>query len=197
MRIAGAIIAGGEASRMGGEKALLPFRGGTLLEAVIARVHPQVDVLALNLRGDAMAKTDLPVLTDSIPDKPGPLAGIVTALEWAKAQPGVEWLATFPCDTPFLPLNLVASLRAAATGNSPVVAHDGTATQNLCALWPLSCVNHLRDGLLTRGLRRLGEVERQLGAVTCLVPAPPYAFFNINTPDDLAEAERIALTLQP
>ena len=182
---------------MGGEKPLLPFAGGTLLEAVIARVRPQVDMLALNLRGDAQVKTDLPILTDTIADKPGPLAGIVTALEWAKAQPGVEWLATFPCDTPFLPLNLVASLRAAATGSAPVVAHDGTATQNLCALWPLSCVNHLRDGLLTRGLRRLGEAQRELGTIVCSVPAPPYGFFNINTPEDLAEAERIALTLQP
>ncbi len=196
MHTAGAIIAGGEASRMGGEKPLLPFRGGTLLDAVIVRVRPQVDVLALNLRGDAKVKTDLPILTDTIADKPGPLAGIVTALEWAKALPGVEWLATFPCDTPFLPLNLVEILRAAAIGSAPVVAHDGTATQNLCALWPLSSVDHLREALVSRGLRRLGEVERQLGAVICPVPAPPYAFFNINTPDDLAEAERIALTLR-
>ncbi|MBU6443876.1 MAG: molybdenum cofactor guanylyltransferase [Alphaproteobacteria bacterium] len=195
MTIAGVIIAGGEASRMGGEKPLLPFAGGTLLEAVIARVRPQVDMLALNLRGDAQVKTDLPILTDTIADKPGPLAGIVTALEWAKAQPGVEWLATFPCDTPFLPLNLVASLRAAAKAGAPVVAHDGTATQNLCALWPLSCVDHLRDGVLARGLRRLSEAQRELGAIVCPVPAPPYGFFNINTPEDLAEAERIALTL--
>ena len=197
MRIAGAIIAGGEASRMGGEKALLPFRGGTLLEAVIARVRPQVDVLALNLRGDAKVKTDLPVLTDTFADKPGPLAGIVTALEWAKAQPGVAWLATFPCDTPFLPPKLVTVLHAAAKGDAPVVAHDGTATQNLCALWPLSALGYLREALVARGLRRLGEVERQLGTIVCSVPAPPYGFFNINTPEDLAEAERIALTLQP
>ncbi len=93
-------------------------------------------------------------------------------------------------------MNLVEILRAAAIGSAPVVAHDGTATQNLCALWPLSSVDHLREALVSRGLRRLGEVERQLGAVICPVPAPPYAFFNINTPDDLAEAERIALTLR-
>ncbi|MDE3117181.1 MAG: molybdenum cofactor guanylyltransferase [Pseudomonadota bacterium] len=195
MRVAGAIIAGGEASRMGGEKASLPFAGATLLEAVIARVRPQVDVLALNLRGDAPVRTDLPILADTIAGKPGPLAGIVTALEWAAQQPGVEWLATFPCDTPFLPLNLVAALRAAAKGDAPVVAHDGTATQNLCALWPLSSLDHLREAVVSRGLRRLGEAERELGAIFCPVPAPAHAFFNINTPDDLTEAERIALTL--
>jgi len=195
MSIAGAIIAGGEASRMGGEKALLPFAGGRLLDAVVARVRPQVDMLALNLRGDARVKTDLPILTDTIADKPGPLAGIVTALEWAASQGNVDWLATFPCDTPFLPMNLVATLRAAAHGDAPVVAHDGTATQNLCALWPLSSLDHLREAVVSRGLRRLGEAQKELGAISCPVSAPAHAFFNINTPDDLAEAERIALTL--
>ena len=176
MFIAGAIIAGGEASRMGGEKALLPFAGATLLDAVVARVRPQVDVLALNLRSDARVKADLPILTDTIADKPGPLAGIVAALEWAASLGDVDWLVTFPCDTPFLPLNLVATLCAAAKGDVPVVAHDGTATQNLCALWPLCALDHLREAVVSRALRRLSEAQKELGAISCPVPAPAYAF---------------------
>ena len=190
--VAGVIVAGGAASRLGGEKPFLPFRGATLLDSVIARVRPQVAALALNLREDAHANYDLAILTDTIAGRPGPLAGIVAALEWAAAQPGVTWLATFPCDTPFLPENLVATLRAAATRAVPVVAHDGTAMQNLCALWPLGCVDYLRVAVQSRGLRRLGEAERELGAIACSVAAPAHAFFNVNTPEDLAEAERLA-----
>lgn len=196
--IAGAVIAGGKAARFGGEKPLVPFRGVTLLEAVVARVRPQVDALALNLREEAAALCrvryggDLPVLLDTLPGKIGPLAGIVAALEWASSLEGVRWLATFPGDTPFLPENLVATLAGAASRNVPVVARDGERLHYLCALWPIDCMARLRENLVSGRWRSLYRTHEELGAVSCIVDAPAHAFFNVNTAEDLAEAERLA-----
>ena len=196
MRLAGVIVAGGESTRLGGEKPFVPFRGGTLLDAVIARVRPQVDLLALNLRAEAAeaarARRALPILTDTIPGSAGPLAGVVAALEWARSLEGIEWLASFPGDTPFLPGDLVMALQAATAGDVPVVAHDGTHAQNLCALWPLACLETLRGRVESGRLRSLYRAHEELGAVSCTVTAAAHAFFNVNTAEELAEAERLA-----
>lgn len=190
--IAGAVIAGGEASRFGGDKPFAPFRGATLLDAVVTRVRPQVRMLALNLRAGARTAHDLPVLTDTIPGCAGPLAGVVTALEWASSLDDVKWLATFPCDTPFLPENLVAALAGAAARNVPVVARDGERLHYLCALWPIDCVTDLKENVTSGYWRSLYRAQEGFGAVSCMVEASPHAFFNVNTPEDLAEAERLA-----
>ncbi len=192
MRISGAIIAGGKATRLGGSKPLVPFAGATLLDAVIGRVRSQVDHLALNLPADTTAfPNDLPVLVDTTPGVVGPLAGIVAALEWARSA-GVQWLASFPGDTPFLPHDLVAQLQIAAQSDVPVFAHDGTRAHYLCALWPGACLESLRAGVTSQAWRSLYRVHEELGAASCVVKAPPNAFFNVNTPEDLAEAERLA-----
>ena len=196
MRVAGVIVAGGEAARLGGEKPFLPFRGHSLLDAVIARVRPQVDVLALNLRADAAPKAagrySEPILTDTVPGSVGPLAGIVTGLEWVRELGGIEWMASFPGDTPFLATDLVATLSGAVVGNVPVFAQDGEAAQYLCALWPLSALEPLRAGVESGNLRSLYRAYEELGAICCRVPSPAHAFFNVNTAEDLVEAERLA-----
>lgn len=190
--IAGAVIAGGEASRFGGDKPFAPFRGATLLDAVVTRVRPQVRMLALNLRAGARTGHDLPVLIDTIPGRSGPLAGVVTALEWAASLDGVKWLATFPCDTPFLPENLVATLAGAAAHSVPVVARDSERLHYLCALWPIDCSPRLREKIVSGHWKSLYRAQEELGAISCMIEASPHAFFNVNTPEDLAEAERLA-----
>lgn len=190
------IVAGGEAARLGGEKPFLPFQGATLLDAVIGRLAPQVETLALNLRADAAASAaalyDYPILTDTIAGSAGPLAGIIAGLEWARALDGIAWLVSVPGDTPFLPVDLVGTLNTAIAENVPVVAHDGGVAQNLCALWPLACLETLRVGVESGRLRSLYRAHEELKAVTCPVAAPAHAFFNVNTAGDLAEAERLA-----
>lgn len=190
MHIAGVVIAGGQAGRLGGEKPLVAFAGGTLLDAVITRIAPQVETLAVNLRGDTAAqwRGDLPVIVEG--EGTGPLAGVVAALQWAQEQARFNWLASVPGDTPFLPMDLVATLARAAEAGRPVVAHDGARMQNLCALWPLSCLDMLRRARMTAG--SLFAAHDLLGSVTCPVCGPEHAFFNVNTPEDLDTARRIA-----
>lgn len=195
--IAGVIVAGGAGRRMGATKALLPFANGTLLDAVIARVRPQVGALALNVRAVDRAVyrgrigAEIPLLADPIEPSVGPLGGVLAGLEWLATTNAAGWLATFPCDTPFLPLDLVAQLHGAARMRAPVAARDSERTHALCALWPAECVNALRSGIESGRLRSMMSAVEALDGHTRNIVCGLNAFFNINTPEDLAAAEEI------
>ena len=187
MNIDGIVLAGGASSRMGDHKPLIPFRGATLIEAVIARARPQVQTLKIDVP-QAMADVyrarfgDI-VLADAFDETLGPLCGIVTGLQWM----AVDWLATFPCDTPFLPLDVVAQLAGHASGR-PVVAKGA----QVFGLWPKTSLAALNEGLKSGALRSvLGAVDT-LGGKACELRTSENAFFNINTPDDLKAAETLS-----
>ena len=114
----GAVLAGGLARRMGGgDKPLRLLAGRPLLRHVLDRVAPQVAAVVLNANGDPARFADyapLPVVPDGVPDNPGPLAGVLAALDWAAEQrPDLPWVLTAPGDCPFLPLDLAERLHAA------------------------------------------------------------------------------------
>ncbi len=193
--IAGLILAGGRASRMGGEdKALLPLGGVPLVARVIERLRPQVAILALNANGDParFAAFGLPVIPDGLPDHPGPLAGLLAGLEWAAAE-GAESLVTVAVDTPFFPGDLVARLAAAAAaaGAPAAVAASrepaGETVHGTFALWPVDRRADLAAALAA-GKRRVRDWSAACGAATAVFSAAGEPFFNINTPEDLVRA---------
>jgi molybdopterin-guanine dinucleotide biosynthesis protein A len=202
MEIVGVIVAGGKGLRLGGDKPLHVLGGMTLLEAVITIARPQVEDLAINVPKDASAQyralvgIDFPLLSDDEPGDVGPLAGVLAGLDWAE-QRGASWLATFPADTPFLPLDLVKRLLAASRGSTPVAAHDGQQLHGLCAVWPVRARAWLRDAVRNEQMRSLREAIAYLGGSECLVAAGATAFMNVNTPEDLREAERILKSHRP
>lgn len=187
MKIDGVILAGGASSRVGSPKALLPFGRSTLLETVIARAAPQVQAFAINAPRKSAETYRLwfpqTILPDLYEDALGPLCGIVTGLTWCKT----DWLATFPCDTPFLPRDLVTQLAKHAI-DKPVVARGA----QVCGLWPKTCLSQLKAGLESGKLRSVLSAVEALGGTVCEIVAPEHAFFNINTKDDLAEALRLS-----
>lgn len=194
----GVIVAGGRGLRLGGaDKALLALHGRPLAMHVAERLAPQVSALAINANGDPvrLAGLGLPILPDKVPDWPGPLAGVLAAMDWALGL-GADQVVTVPADTPFLPTDLVARLLAAA-GDGVGVAASPDATGRLrrhptCAVWPVALRDHLAADLAD-GARRLGVWADQQGAAVAAFDAgPPDPFFNINTPEDLAEALRVA-----
>ncbi|MEI9989213.1 MAG: molybdenum cofactor guanylyltransferase MobA [Rhizomicrobium sp.] len=193
--IAGVILAGGAGTRIGGDKALVPFRGRTLIEAVIGRVQDQVGELALSVpiaRVDAYrARLGMrfALLADSLPGDTGPLAGVVRGLEWARGT--AKWLATFPCDTPFLPDDLVAQLMRDAP-EAPVAARSEGRMHGVCAVWPVSCLERLRAGVVEEHWRSLHGALDHLGGTIRDIACESEAFFNVNTPEDLARAEALA-----
>jgi molybdopterin-guanine dinucleotide biosynthesis protein A len=186
MKIAGVILAGGTSARMGEHKPFMPFRGATLIEAVIARAKPQVTTLAIDVTASMAdiyrARLGEIILPDVFTETLGPLCGIITGLMWSQS----DWLAVFPCDTPFLPADLVAQL-AKHADKSPVVAKGA----QVCGLWPKNCLAPLKEGIEFGKLRGVLSAVESFGGVVCEVRARDHAFFNINTPDDLKAAEAL------
>jgi molybdenum cofactor guanylyltransferase len=190
--VLGVILAGGLSRRMGGgDKALLALRGRPVLAHVIERFAPQVHGLVLNANGDAArwAGFGLTVVPDGLPEFPGPLAGLLAAMDWAAGR--YEWIATAPCDSPFLPRDLVARLLAADGGAA--IAASGGRSHPVAGLFPAA----LRDELaayIAGGGRRAGEWAARAGASVVAFPTEPVdPFFNINTPEELAEAEALGV----
>ena len=186
---------------MGGlEKPLVLLRGRPLIDHVIERIHPQVETIALNAKDEASAlyrdtaARAFPVLADRFGGEAGPVGGVLAGLDWA-ASGGADWLATFPADTPFLPLDLVERLVAQAGSGAPVVAVTPEKVQGLCAIWPVSCRVVLEDGISACQHQRpefhSAPRHGDLGAERCHFEDPD-AFFNVNTEEDLADAERLA-----
>ena len=195
----GAILAGGLATRFGGcDKGLTRVGGRPILERVAGVLRAGCAPVVLNANGDParFAALGLPVVPDSLPDRPGPLAGVLAALDWAAGHhPGVEHVVTAPGDTPFLPRDLVARLAAEhrLTGATIVVARSGGRSHPVAALWPVALRDDLRRALVDEGLRKAGLfLERYPLAHVDWASEPAEPFFNVNTAADLATAEAIA-----
>jgi molybdenum cofactor guanylyltransferase len=195
----GVVLAGGLARRMGGgDKARLRIGGRTILERVLARLRPQCAALILNANGDParFADTGLEIIPDSVPDFAGPLAGILAALEWAAAHtPDVADVVSVPGDCPFLPDDLVARLFSArAAARTPLAcAQSGEWRHPVIGLWPVDLRDELRKAVVNEGLHKIEAFTARHGVAIADWPATPIdPFFNVNTPDDAAEAERLA-----
>lgn len=195
----GVILAGGAASRMGGgHKGLLRVGGLTIFERVASVLRAGCGTVVLNANGDAEELTvlGLPVVPDSLPDRPGPLAGVLAAMDWAAAErPGATHVLTAPGDTPFLPGNLVAKLVAARDEADAGIAcaRSGGATHPVAALWPVALHDELRRAIVEEDLRKVGQFQaRYAVAYADWAAAPVDPFFNVNTPADLAAAVALA-----
>jgi molybdopterin-guanine dinucleotide biosynthesis protein A len=196
----GVVLAGGLARRMGGgDKARITIGGATILERVLAQFTPQCARVILNANGDParFADTGLTVVSDDVPDFAGPLAGILAGLDWAAAQmPDVADIASVPGDCPFLPADLVPRLHAArvAAGKPLACARSGDWRHPVVGLWPVALREDLRHALLDEGLHKIEVWTARHGIAIAEWPvAPRDPFFNVNTPEDAAEAERLAL----
>ena len=192
------ILAGGRATRMGGgDKGLRVVAGRRLIDHVIARLAPQCAPLAINANGDParLAEFGLPVLPDSLPDHPGPLAGVLAGLDWA-ASLGAPAIITAAADTPFFPPDLAVRLAAHAgpTGLCLAASADPSGKmhrQPTFGLWPVALRDDLRAAL-TGGLRKIVLWTDSHNAGTATFPSRPFdPFFNINTPDDIIAAETL------
>jgi molybdopterin-guanine dinucleotide biosynthesis protein A len=193
------LLAGGLARRMGGgDKPMRTIGGKTILTRVIARLAPQCDGLILNANGDPARFTSfgLPVIADGVADFPGPLAGILAALDWMAAhRPEVKRILSAAADCPFLPRDLVARLeqaRAAGNAELAVAASDGQ-THPVIGLWSVHMRDELRHALIKEDIRKIDRWTARYPLATVTWPVTPVdPFFNANTIDDIAEAERLA-----
>ena len=195
----GLILAGGLARRMGGgDKTLLRIGDNTILERAIATLAPQCAGLMINANGDLsrFARFGLPVVSDDIAGFAGPLAGILAGLDWLAAyEPDKTWMVSVPGDCPFLPGDLVDRLheQRTASGLPLACAQSGEWRHPVVGLWPVSLRHDLREALQA-GSRKIEAWTGKHGVALAQWPAEPIdPFFNVNTPEDAAAAERIAM----
>lgn len=204
MRIAGIILAGGQSRRMDGvDKALLPFGDRRVIDHVYARLSRQIEPVALNSNNEPILFSDLavPVIPDDIDGFAGPLAGVLAAMEWANNQAlPFTHIVTVATDTPFFPDNLVDTLRQ-AVADAPRghigVAASGNRLHPVFGLWPVFLKNDLRRWLSNEKNRRVvAWIESHphkiadFPIITTQSGASLDPFFNINTPEDIAEARQ-------
>lgn len=191
--VVGLVLAGGRSIRFGGEKAVALLEGRPLLEWAADRLRTVCADVAANVRpgteAEAAAKRlGLPVLFDEAGDALGPLAGVKVGLAWAEEQ-GAPMLAVSPCDAPLLPDDLYVRLLEHAAGGA-AMAETSDGRQPLCALWPVSALQVIRESLAGGAHPPTWQVLERLGARKVFFE-PPEAFTNVNSRDDLVAAEAI------
>ena len=188
--VTGLVLAGGQGSRMGGvDKGLAPFRGKPMVAHAIERLAPQVDEILVNANRnpEAYARFGHRVIADEIPGFAGPLAGFERGLAHARGQ----LVATVPCDSPFLPADLVARLRVALEreGAQLAVARTGDQPHPVFCLMRRE-VHASLAAFLASGQRKIDKWYASLSVVEVAFDDEADAFANINTRDELAGLEK-------
>jgi len=195
MRVVGLLLAGGQSRRMGGgDKALRPLGGISLLDRVIERLRPQVEAMVLNANGDParFARFALPVVADSVPGFAGPLAGVIAGLDWAAVErPDCPYVVSVATDAPFLPADLVARLAEGLEGAGAdlACAASGGRAHPVFGLWPVRLRDDLRQAVVEEGIRKVDLWTARYKLVTVpFADEPVDPFFNANRPADFDAA---------
>tara|TARA_A100001011_G_scaffold152462_3_gene160936 strand:+ start:2624 stop:3256 length:633 start_codon:yes stop_codon:yes gene_type:complete len=198
-RVLGIILAGGKSRRFGvGDKFFQKLDGETLLSRVIERIVTQVDALIINSNSDSSKFSDYPydIIPDIIPGYAGPLAGILTGMEWAKeCFPEYKWIATFAADAPFVPLDCVDKMLNAVVSEDTniVCAASGGRTHPVCAIWQIKLSEPLRLAITQDNIRKIDNWTEGQNLSVVEFPIEPFdPFFNINHFKDLLQAEKIS-----
>jgi molybdopterin-guanine dinucleotide biosynthesis protein A len=186
VKIAVIILAGGTGRRIGGGKPQRLLGGRTLLDRAIARARTWSEEVAIAARNARqVGQPGIPVLIDP-PGLEGPLGGLASALRLER-----ETVLTIPCDAPFLPDDLPERLAVALAGHGAALAASGGHVHPVCGLWRLNALSRVR-GYASSGRRSLIGLAERVGFVSVEWPSDPVdPFFNINSPADLATAERL------
>ncbi len=198
--VTGVLLAGGLSRRMGGgDKGLRLLGGRPMIERVIDRLAPQVGVIVLNANGDPsrFASLGLPIVADPIGGYAGPLAGVLAGLRWTQANmPAAVYAVTAATDTPFFPLDLVARFLDASGGQERriALARSADGLHPVFGLWPVALADDLELALRS-GTRKVldwtgrhdtVEVEFHRADIVGVDP-----FFNVNTPEEIALANKL------
>lgn len=203
MQLPGIILAGGKSSRMGADKALLRLGNDSILGHVVRRFTPQVSTFAINAAEPFSGFEPQLYLEDTAGGQLGPLAGILTGMRhYSLHRPESSHFASVPCDSPFLPLDLVSRLTDACSDPQTIVIASSLERRHpVFGLWPLSLADDLKRWLVDDGNRRINAFLDRHHTVTVDFPAVHTRhgaldpFFNINTPEELAHAKAFAESL--
>jgi len=197
-KIIGVILSGGLSRRMNNQdKGFIQLAHKPLFEHVLERLSPQCDsiIISSNKESQQLSSYDLPIIKDSLEGLLGPLAGLLACMQWVrKHQPGVQWIASVPVDTPFIPQNLVSTLYQSMLENTADIAcaTSNGRTHPVIALWPIRLLDDLEAALSKENIRKI-----DLWTSRYKVSLPDFSdslldpFYNINCHEDLVHAEAL------
>jgi len=196
------ILANGESRRFNKEtKALKVFAGKPLIQHVIERLHSQTNAIAINGSHPNLAQFGLELIDDLTPPYSGPTAGLYACMAHLHKNSNHTWLMLSACDTPFIALNLIEQLREQAEQKSPgktkmsCFRYEGYLEPTF-SLWHRDLFEEIEHAVLNKQIKGFKPLIAALGERASVVDYPkstysePNPFFNVNTPADLAEAEK-------
>ena len=196
-KIALALLAGGQARRMGGgDKGEISIDGQTIIAALLARFAPVCDYQCLNANGDLsrFAHYDLDIIPDKLDGHQGPLAGIYSCLAHIRqTKPEIEYLVSLPTDAPLVPSSLIDDLLAAKDKAPIISVQSHGRTHPVIGLWPIGLCEALYEALIVRGERKIDAVTGPLGCHYLPYNDTPDLFLNLNRPDDLKALQALTV----
>ena len=189
------ILAGGKSRRMNfNDKSLQKINKYSLIDRVIVRAKKQVDYLLINSNSDHIKNNynEYIVIKDTIKGNLGPLAGVLSGLEWIeKKDSKINWLITFPVDSPFFPTDLVDIFLSHVNEEQIIVAESNSRIHPVFAMWNKNLIPYLKEPLNNRNLK-IDEFTKNFKMKVVKFPFIDYdPFFNINNQDDLIKAKKI------
>ena len=199
--ILGSILAGGKSKRMGKDKLFLNLDDKTLIEHTIDKVkkHLKEIIVVTNTENEFFKKNNLTIVKDCIEGHLGPLVGILTAMKWAKENlPKCNWIATFPCDTPFFPESIILKFIEESKKKESLIlcASSHGRKHNIFGLWSLDLYDKLHNDLVNNKVRKVQDWTKVNNIKNLEFKFKDYdPFFNINTIEDLEIAKKLSLKI--
>ena len=191
--ILGVILAGGKSKRFGQEKSQVKLGDKTLLEHSLSKLKSKFDKILIVTNSNTIK--DYKTIKDCIEGQLGPLVGVLSAMKWIKKNKfSYNWIATFPCDTPFFNISIIEEFYKASKLNDNLLyfVKSKEKRHNIFGLWSLKLIEILEKDIIENNYRKVEKWANKIGVKTINVPYDDIdPFFNINTKEDLIEAEKI------
>ena len=191
------ILAGGKSKRFGEDKSLAKLGSKSLIEHVIHKVRGKFKKILIISNKDIKIKEskDITIIPDCIEGNLGPLVGVLTAMRWSKnIKENYRWIATFPSDTPFFDMSIVEQYKKQITTNNSKLyfVRSNEKRHNIFGLWSIDLLDILENDLVKNNFRKVEDWANKIGVKTINIKFDKFdPFLNINTKEDLSEAEKI------
>ena len=200
--ILAAILAGGKSKRMGKDKLFLNINEKPIIEYTIDKVKKYFNeiIIVTNQENSFFKENNLITVKDCLEGQLGPLVGILSAMEWAKNNlEKCNWIATFPCDTPFFPEDVIKSFINESKKNESLLlcASSHGRKHNIFGLWSIELYERLKNDLIKNKIRKVQDWTEKNNIKKLEFNFENYdPFYNINTLEDLEFSKKIAQKLK-